>query len=298
VTPQDYEPRGFVPTELVRPRLPAGALSLQCGQVVTAHHGLGLEAGAVTGDVTGQDELDREVRRAEGEKEVTEGVLEEAMEAEMDEAMEASTEEGVEEDVDDSIVAEVGEGEDGVEVDLSMDAEGDEGVEADVESLLQPPSAVSCTCANTSRDPLMLLCRSCDLEQHAACYRILEQDRIPALHYCGSCSQKEGRPCTDRRLIKMVERQPLEVVAMTCLYRRLLAALIAEVERVDTAWIATRFDLEEETAFQMMRKAESGEVLGSDNGGLHLVNRGQPLQVSLKKYLGVTYEVGGGLHHL
>ena len=58
VTPQDYEPRGFVPTELVRPRLPAGALSLQCGQVETAHHGLGLQAGAVTRDVTGQEELD------------------------------------------------------------------------------------------------------------------------------------------------------------------------------------------------------------------------------------------------
>ena len=282
VTPQDYEPRGFVPTELVRPRLPAGALSLQCGQVVTAHHGLGLEVGAVTGEVTGQEDLDREVRRVEGE-DVTEGVPEEDMEAEMEEAVEASIEEAVAEDVDDI-----------------SEAEGGEGVEEDVESmsLLQPPSAVSCTCANTSRDPLMLLCQSCGQEQHAACYRILEEDRIPALHYCGPCSQEEGRPCTDSRLLKMLERQSPEVVAVTCLYRRLLAALIAEVDWVDTSWIVTRFGLEEETAFQMLRKAESEEVLGQANDGLYLVNRGQPLQVSLKRYLAVKYEVGGGLFHL
>ena len=232
-------------------------------------------------------------------KDVTEGVLEEDMEAEMEEAVEASIEEAVEEDVDDISEAEGGEGGE-AEVFHSMDAEGDEGVEEDVESmsLLQPPSAVSCTCANTSRDPLMLLCQSCGQEQHAACYRILEEDRIPALHYCGPCSQEEGRPCTDSRLLKMLERQSPEVVAVTCLYRRLLAALIAEVDWVDTSWIVTRFGLEEETAFQMLRKAESEEVLGQANDGLYLVNRGQPLQVSLKRYLAVKYEVGGGLLHL
>ena len=296
VTPQDYEPQGFVPTELVRPRLPAGALSLHCGQVETAHHGMGLEAGVVTGEVTGQEVLDREVRRAEGEEvteavveEVTEAVVEEAMEAEIEEAVEASIEvegdDGIEAEEDDGIEAEGEEREEGAEV--------DQGVEAGLESmsLLQLPS-VSCSCSNPSLDPLMLLCQTCGQQQHAACYRILQEDGLPDIHYCVACSQ-EDRPCTDPRLLKMCRKQDARLIAMTCLYRRLLAALIAEVELIDSAWITARFGLEEETVVKMMKKAESEEVLGQATEGFHRVNRGRPLQASLKKYLGVKHEVGG-----
>merc|ERR1719319_1994781 len=32
---------------------------------------------------------------------------------------------------------------------------------------------VVCPCGSTTRDPLMLACSSCFMEQHAACYRVL-----------------------------------------------------------------------------------------------------------------------------
>jgi hypothetical protein len=44
VTPQDYNPAGFVPDGLVLPRVPAGTGCLQCGKVATRHHALGLRA--------------------------------------------------------------------------------------------------------------------------------------------------------------------------------------------------------------------------------------------------------------
>ena len=117
-------------------------------------------------------------------------------------------------------------------------------------------------------------------------------------HYCIACCH-EDRPCTDPRLLKMSRKQQAPgALANTCLYRRLLAALVAEVKQVKGSWIAARFGLEEETAARMVEKAESEGVMGPATDGVHLVNRGQPLQRSLKKYLGIKYEVGGCFRHI
>ena len=208
----------------------------------------------------------------EGEvEEVTEAVVEEAMEAEIEEVLAADTTE-----------AEVAE---------DIEAELDGVIEAELESprLLALPSAVRCSCSSSSLDPLMLVCRVCGQQQHAACYRILQEDGLRDRHCCVACCQGEDRPCTDPRLLKMSGKQEPGQVAMTCLYRRLLAALVAEVEQVDSSWIAARFGLQEETAVRMVRKAESEEVVGPAEGGLHLVNRGQ-LEGALKKYLRVRSE--------
>ena len=81
-------------------------------------------------------------------------------------------------------------------------------------------STICCSCSSSSLDPLMLVCQLCGRQQHAACYRILEEDSLPDRHYCVSCSQEEDRPCTDPRLLKIVGKQDPGVVAGTCLYRR------------------------------------------------------------------------------
>ena len=51
VTPTDYEPPGFVPTPLVQPQLPAGAVVLQSGDVSTLHHTVHPGVRAVAGEV-------------------------------------------------------------------------------------------------------------------------------------------------------------------------------------------------------------------------------------------------------
>ena len=42
VTPEDYEPSGFLPTPLVQPQLPAGSSVIQSGQVSTLYHSVEL----------------------------------------------------------------------------------------------------------------------------------------------------------------------------------------------------------------------------------------------------------------
>ena len=49
VTPEDYEPAGFLPTPLVQPQLPAGSAALQSGQVSTLYHSVHLGVQAVNG---------------------------------------------------------------------------------------------------------------------------------------------------------------------------------------------------------------------------------------------------------
>merc|ERR1719414_380227 len=51
VTPVDYEPAGFVPTEMVIPSLPMDVHSIDSGKVDTSHHTVQLKVLAVTEDI-------------------------------------------------------------------------------------------------------------------------------------------------------------------------------------------------------------------------------------------------------
>jgi hypothetical protein len=81
-----------------------------------------------------------------------------------------------------------------------------------------------CICENVKPDPLMLKCDHCGREEHAACYRILQEDHLPARHCCAPCGQEEGRACTDPKTGKMFKNHQRNS-APTCLFRRVLAAL-------------------------------------------------------------------------
>merc|ERR1719481_983668 len=87
-------------------------------------------------------------------------------------------------------------------------------------------SKISCICDTDQPDSLMLVCHFCSLAQHAACYRVLEPSQVPLQHCCLPCSRIEGeesRSCTDPKLAKIADNP---AAPSTCVYRRILSALI------------------------------------------------------------------------
>ena len=56
------------------------------------------------------------------------------------------------------------------------------------------------------KQKIMLECDHCHLWQHAACYRIQDQDQVPALHCCRACSQRGIGACTDPKQARLVEK--------------------------------------------------------------------------------------------
>merc|ERR1719319_1461520 len=85
---------------------------------------------------------------------------------------------------------------------------------------------VVCPCGSTTRDPLMLACSSCSMEQHAACYRVLGEAGVADSHVCLECSMEGAGECTDPGLVEALEVYGREGLVRALLYRRLCAALL------------------------------------------------------------------------
>merc|ERR1719319_1157996 len=64
---------------------------------------------------------------------------------------------------------------------------------------------VFCPCGSTTRDPLMLACSSCSMEQHAACYKVLGVAVVAEVadtHVCLECSMEGAGECTDPEMVR------------------------------------------------------------------------------------------------
>jgi meiosis-specific protein HOP1 len=264
VTPTDYEPVGFVPTELVIPRLPAGARSLNWGEVETSHHTVGLQVQAGSWEVGGNTEDPIVVSQQESRpKEVR------RMEIPGDEVGQMGDKMG---QMGDEVEEEVGQSSQ-----ISQPPSHDMEVEA--ASLL-----VFCTCGNNHPDLLMLVCIFCSRAQHAACYRILEEAKLPAEHCCVQCSQEEeGRVCTDPKLVKMWAKP---AVALTCLYRRVLAVLNTS-QQISLVSLTEKLGISEELTEQFIERLLTDNILSPTSGLQFDVNRQVQLQHALRRYLGI-----------
>jgi meiosis-specific protein HOP1 len=248
VTPTDYEPTGFVPTKLVMPRLPVGVQSLDSGEVTTSHHTVGLRVQTVSCEVGSNTENPTVVSQQESQP----------------------GEERRMEVVQSSQVSQP----------RSQD------MEAESASLLDPSLTVSCTCGNKNPDLLMLVCRFCSRAQHAACYRILEEAKLPVKHCCVQCSQEEeGRVCTDPKLVKMSAKPAM---ALTCLYRRVLAVLNV-TQQISLLSLTEHLGITEEFAEQFIDRLLTENILTPTTGHLFDVNRQVLQQQALRKYLGIKY---------
>jgi hypothetical protein len=142
-----------------------------------------------------------------------------------------------------------------------------------------------CICENAKPDPLMLECGYCGRLEHAACYRILQEDKLPARHCCVRCGQDEGRDCTDPKTARMVEKHQRSA-APTFLFRRVLAALANE-PIVSLAWIRQRFGLDREPAEQVLEKLKEIKVLKQTDVGELAVDQQDNMLQARRKFLGV-----------
>eukprot|EP00092_Neocalanus_flemingeri_P023346 GFUD01025312.1.p1 GENE.GFUD01025312.1~~GFUD01025312.1.p1 ORF type:complete len:538 (-),score=191.36 GFUD01025312.1:59-1672(-) len=145
--------------------------------------------------------------------------------------------------------------------------------------------SISCTCQNTTPDPLMLECLHCSKQQHAACYRLTKLARLPAGHCCVDCS-KEGqgdRVCTDTRLVKMASKP---AVVLTCIFRRVLVSLLGR-ENVGEEFLVDKFGLSWDISVGVLTKLEKeGTILRTGTGDFRVDKRSLEM-VAVPKYLGV-----------
>merc|ERR1719319_1582310 len=85
---------------------------------------------------------------------------------------------------------------------------------------------VVCPCGSTTRDPLMLACSCCSMEQHAACYMLQGVAQVADTHVCLECSKEGAGECTDPRMVRYLEEFGREALVRVLLYRRLYVALL------------------------------------------------------------------------
>ena len=53
-----------------------------------------------------------------------------------------------------------------------------------VDTLSAEDMRKTCVCGSKSIDPIMLKCTHCGVEEHGACYRVLEENETPLEHCC------------------------------------------------------------------------------------------------------------------
>ena len=145
--------------------------------------------------------------------------------------------------------------------------------------------AVSCVCLATSRDSLMLLCSSCSTKQHAACYRLLTTDELPAKHTCWDCSKRLDVPCTDTKMERCI-RKGKDVFVPTFLYRRVLALLDSgKSTHVTPEKIKVELDIMDGSLDNLLKTLLSHEVVAESSKGQFIVKK-DGLMKALAKFMG------------
>eukprot|EP00092_Neocalanus_flemingeri_P039037 GFUD01042496.1.p1 GENE.GFUD01042496.1~~GFUD01042496.1.p1 ORF type:complete len:572 (-),score=175.95 GFUD01042496.1:146-1861(-) len=277
VTPTDYEPAGFIPTPLVEHHLPSGAASLQSGQVDTDFHCVQLNVKAVAGQRGGQhgQQAEEAVQQINQEPVVFSPPPGQSQPPSSVSLLTAKSPSHPPSSVRSQLgtqTSQLSQGFSSVSL-LSEQSELDNGIH--------------CSCSNHHPDPLMLQCTYCSTLQHAACYRIVSADKIPAQHCCVTCSIAQGVTCTDSKLVKMSTKP---AITHTCLFRRMLS-LLCQVDAVTLHQVTERLGVELDTASAVLQKlTEEGclVVEGED----WVVQRESLLSTLLPKYLGIKKKQG------
>jgi hypothetical protein len=320
VTPADYEPNGFCATELTELQLPSGVQRQKTEKVTTDHHTVRLNVFAVPREIVGDnmetstvvndDCLFSQSQTESQGKHAGTGTHPSSQLGlgSQDSIVSLANQLGVREgQMGDKVgqmedkVGQIGDevGQMGDHVGQIGDQAGqsqssnlsqpqNQDMEAESASLLDRSLSVSCTCGNKHPDLLMLVCSFCSRAQHAACYRILEEAKLPAHHCCVQCSQEEeGRVCTDPKLVKMSTKP---AVTVTCMYRRILAVLTV-TEQVSLNSVAESLGISEQFAEKVVEKLEKENILRPFGGGQFRVDNQVLLQQALPKYLGIRPDV-------
>ena len=165
-------------------------------------------------------------------------------------------------------------------------SESDTDPWAPAASTTKPSASISCICKNTMPDPLMMLCGYCFTQQHAACYRVTEEVKIPAVHCCVECSKESlgSRVSTDSKLVKMSTKP---AVVLTCIFRRALVALM-HMEELREEFFSVKFGISEDLVQGILTKMlNEGIVHVHARDRVYKVDQETLETVALPRYLGI-----------
>merc|ERR1719370_1485126 len=246
--PVDYQPKGFKDSEILQ--VPNGSKKLECGNVRTKHHALTVQVARV--DSSRESLLgDREQQRCE---------------------LGAGDELGA-----------GGKGS-GDEQGRQKRCALTEGCQR-IENLSAEDMTITCVCGSKAGDPIMLKCTHCRLEEHGACYRVLEENETPSEHCCLQCALVVGDlVCTDPKLVKVYQKKGPDYVVHTCSCRRMLAVLWTE-EFEDFHQLLERLGLEQDIDGDLLKKFSDEGVVSSADGAQLMIYQDQ-LILSLAKLFG------------
>ena len=154
-----------------------------------------------------------------------------------------------------------------------------------IENLSADDMRITCVCGSTARDSIVLKCTHCRVEEHGACYRVLEENETPSEHCCLRCALAEGDlVCTDPKLVKVYQKKGLEYVVHTCSCRRMLAVLLTE-EFEDFHQLLERQGLEQDIGGDLLKKLSDEGVVSSADGARFIVHKDQ-LFLTMAKLFG------------
>ena len=132
----------------------------------------------------------------------------------------------------------------------------------------------------------MLKCSHCGVEEHGACYRVLEENETPSEHCCLRCALAEGDlVCTDPKLVKVYQKKGREYVVHTCSCRRMLAVLLTE-EFEDFHQLLERLGLEQDIGGDLLKKLSDEGVVSSGDGVEFMIYQDQLLLTMAKLFGG------------
>ena len=155
-----------------------------------------------------------------------------------------------------------------------------------VEILSAEDMRITCVCGSKARDSIMLKCTHCRVEEHGACYRVLEENEMPSEHCCLRCALVVGDlVCTDPKLVKVWQRKGLEYVVHTCSCRRMLAVLLTE-EFEDFHQLLKRLGLEQDIGEDLLKKLSDDGVVSSADGAKFMIHKDQLLLTMAKLFGG------------
>ena len=178
-----------------------------------------------------------------------------------------------------------------VDADVQAGQTSDQTLEDAAGEVADDAGVTSCVCGSFARDPLMLKCGHCGMEEHAACYAIVEEIEAPAQHCCLRCGTGviEGLVCTDPKLVKLATKKP-ERVGDVCTYRRMLAILLIE-EFGNMHELVSRLGVEQGYGEQLFRKLCEDGVISSGDGTNFMIYQ-ENLEKAMGKRFGGKWKEG------
>ena len=154
-----------------------------------------------------------------------------------------------------------------------------------VEILSAEDMRITCVCGSKARDSIMLKCTHCRLEEHGACYRVLEENETPLEHCCLRCALVVGDlVCTDPKLVKVYQKKGPEYVVHTCNCRRMLAVLLTE-EFENSHQLLEKLCIEQDIGGDLLKKLSDEGVVSSADGAQFMIYQDQ-LLLSMAKLFG------------